>query len=117
MTTTNASRVPWMLLLLLSALWLGLLAGAAVGSAFVPPGSGLASGPAALAYGVIGAVLSALFVGIISTKIPMPTLRSCALVAVVLAATSAAYVGYRVHEQMKPPTASSPGAPTSTPPG
>jgi hypothetical protein len=104
-------------MLVLSALWLGLLAGTAVGSAFVSRGNGLASGPTALADGVVGAVLSALFVGILGTKIPMPRLRSCALVAVLLAATSAAYVGYRVHEQMKPPMSSSPGAATSTPPG
>lgn len=113
--TTNASRAPWVVLLVLCAVWLGLLAGTAVGSAFVPPGSGFAAGPTALAYGVVGAVLSALFVGILATKVPTPALRSCALVAVVLAATSAAYVGYRVHEQLKPPAASSPGAPTSTP--
>ena len=106
-----------MLLLVLSALWLGLLAGTALGSAFVPPGGRLASGPSALAYGVVGAAFSALFVGMLGKKIPMPTLRSCAIVAVLLAAISAAYVGYRVHEQMKPPMPSSPGAPTSTPSG
>jgi len=106
-----------MLLLVLSALWLGLLAGTALGSAFVPPGSGLASGPSALAYGAFGAVLSALFVSVLGTKIPMPRLRSCAIVAILLAAISAAYVGYRVHEEMKTPMPSSPGAPTSTPPG
>lgn len=53
--------------------------GTAVGSRFVPPGSGLAGPAIALGYGVIGAALAGVLAGLFAWKAPVTLLRRCGI--------------------------------------
>jgi hypothetical protein len=90
-------RLPWTVLIVLCALWLGLIAGTAIGARFVPAGIGFASAPTALGYGAVGALASAVLAGVLAVRLPVRTLRTCALVALGLALGLLAFLGYRVH--------------------
>ena len=84
-TATRFSRTLWVLLLILCSLWIGLVAGAAVGAnLFVPAGSGFAAGPTALGYGVVGALTAAFMAILLAWKLPVPSVRRLALLAVLL---------------------------------
>ena len=82
MTSPHAkppSRIGWALLVIFCLLIVGLTAGTAVGSRFVPPGSGLAGPAIALGYGVIGALLAGVLGGLLSWKAPVSVLRGCGI--------------------------------------
>ena len=89
-------RWPWVLLLLGSLAWLGLVAGMAVGAAwFVPAGSGLAGPAIALGFGLLGAAAGLALGGALAWKGAHALLRAAAAVAVVLALLTAGVVAWR----------------------
>lgn len=89
-------RWPFVVLLLGSFAWLGLVAGTAVGARwFVPEGSGLAGPAIALWYGVLGAVAGLAVGGSLVWKAAHSLLRAAAAVAVGLALLAAGLVVWR----------------------
>jgi uncharacterized membrane protein len=66
---------------------------------FVPPGSGLAAGPTALSYGVVGALAAVFFAVVLAWKLPARSVRQLALLAILLSALMAVFIGYRVWGQ------------------
>lgn len=73
------SRIVWALFVTFFLAVVGLIAGTAVGSRFVPAGSGLAGPAIALGYGVVGAVPAGLLGGLLGWKAPVPLLRRCGI--------------------------------------
>lgn len=92
-------RFGWAFLLLVCLFWVGLAIGTAIGSQFVPAGSGLGGPAIALGYGVVGAFLSLIIGGIIAWKASVPTVRVAALVAALLLAMAAGFAFWRAAEQ------------------
>ena len=87
------SRRWWGVLLVISFLWLGLLAGMALGARFfVPAGSGMAGPATALYYGLEGAVVCGLLSGLVIRKLEARQLRFLALVCATLSILSFAYI-------------------------
>ena len=58
---------------------MGLITGTAVGSRYVPVGSGLTAPAIALGYGVIGAALAGVLGGLLAWKAPVIVMRSCGI--------------------------------------
>jgi hypothetical protein len=96
-TTAPRRRWPFVLLLLASLAWLGLVAGTAAGAAwFVPKGSGLAGPAIALGYGVLGLIAGVALGAVLAWKAGHGLLRASAAVAVVLALLTAGAVVWRI---------------------
>ena len=97
MTTTpkQPKRFGWVLLLLICIFWVGLAVGTAIGAQFVPAGSGLAGPTIALAYGVLGAMLSLIVGGVIGWTTSVQTVRASALIAALLLALVVGYAFWR----------------------
>jgi len=90
-------RWPFVLLLLASLAWLGLVAGTAVGAAwFVPEGSGLAGPAIALGYGVLGVLVGVALGAVLGWKAGHGLLRTATVVAAVLALAAAGAIVYGV---------------------
>ena len=90
-------RWPFVLLLLVSFAWLGLVAGAAVGATWlVPEGSGLAGPAIALGYGVLGAAAGLVVGGVLAWKAGHGLLRAATVGAVGLALLAAGLVAWRL---------------------
>jgi hypothetical protein len=90
-------RWPFVLLLLASLAWLGLVAGTAVGAAwFVPEGSGLAGPAIALGYGVLGVLAGVALGAVLGWKAGHGLLRVATTVAVVLALLAAGVAVWRI---------------------
>ncbi len=94
-------RTLWSLLLVLCSLWLGLVAGTAIGGLFVPEGSGLAGPAIALGYGVMGALAGLALAIVFALKLPVRPLRLSALIALLLSALAVLLMGYRVVRQQR----------------
>jgi hypothetical protein len=92
-----ASRVLWVVVLVVCSLWIGFVVGTAAGARFfVPPGSGLAAGPAAMGYGVVAACVLAVLAGFMARQRSIRSLRSSARIASVLALLLFGWIVYRV---------------------
>lgn len=114
-TTAPRRRWPFVLLLLASLAWLGLVAGTAVGAAwFIPAGSGPAGPAIALGYGVLGFLLGLALGVVLGWKAGHGALRTATAVAVLLAVLTAGLVVWRIvaaqaertpGEPLAPPTA------------
>lgn len=90
-------RTLWTVLLILSLLWLGFVAGMVIaGRFFVPAGSGLAGPAIALGYGVSGAVAGAVLAGLFAWKLPARPLRLLTMAAILLSALTIAFIAFRV---------------------
>jgi len=90
-------RWPFVLLLLGSLAWLGLVAGTAAGAAwFVPEGSGLAGPAIALGYGVLGVAAGLALGGLLGWKAGHGLLRATTAVAAVLALLTVGLIGWRI---------------------
>ncbi len=101
-STTAPRRALWSVLLVLCSLWLGLVAGMAIGGRlFVPEGSGLAGPAIALGYGAMGALAGAVLSGLLAWKLPVRSLRLAAWIALLLSALAVLFIGYRVVEQQQ----------------
>lgn len=92
-------RWPFVLLLVVSLVWLGLVAGAAAGAAWlVPRDSGLAGGAMVLGYGVLGAAAGALLAGLLGWKVPHRALRTLTLVCALAALAVAGLAAWRMRD-------------------
>lgn len=90
------------MLLVLCSLWIGLVAGMAIGGLFfVPAGSGLAGPAIALGYGAMGAIAGLALAIVLALKLPVRPLRVAAVIALVLSALAVLFIGYRVAEQRR----------------
>lgn len=90
-------RWPFVLLLLASLAWLGLVTGTAAGAAwFVPEGSGLAGPAIVLGYGVLGLLVGVALGGVLGWRARLGLLRTAAAVAVVLALLAVGLVVWRI---------------------
>lgn len=98
-TPQQPKRFGWAFLLLVCLFWLGLAIGTAIGSQFVPSGSGMAGSVIALGYGVMCAFFSLAIGGLVAWKASVQTLRSTALVAGVVFAVLASLAGWRYATQ------------------
>ncbi len=95
--TAPHRRWPFVLPLLASLAWLGLVAGTAAGAArFVPAGSGLAGPAIALGYGVLGLLAGVALGAVLGWKGGHGLLRASAAVAVVLALLTVGAVVWRI---------------------
>jgi hypothetical protein len=105
-------RWPFVLLLLGSLAWLGLLAGVAAGATWwVPEGSGLAGPAIALGYGVLGAAAALVLGAALGWKAPHGLLRVVTAVTVALALLAAGWIGWRIAQGM--PATEAPSASSS----
>lgn len=95
--TTTPRRTPWVLLLILSGLWLGFLAGMALGGGIAASARAL-TGLATVACGAAGALVSALLCGFLSKRVPTDALRACALIALLFSLATGAHLAYRLHQ-------------------
>lgn len=94
--TTAPRRWPCIVVLLGSLVWLGLVAGAAAGAAWlVPEGSGLAGPAIALGYGVAGAAAGLVLGAALAWRAGYGLLRASAVVAAVLALVAVGAVAWR----------------------
>ena len=75
MESRTPRRWPWVLILIGSAAWIGLVVGTTFGATRVPEGSGLAGPAIALGYGVLGAGLLLVLAAVAAWKLPLPGLR------------------------------------------
>ncbi len=97
MSSTTRRRWPFVLLLLGSLAWLGLVAGTALGAAWlVPEGSGLAGPAVALGYGVVGTAGGLVLGGVLGWKASIGALRAAAMAAVLLALLAAGLLAWRI---------------------
>ena len=102
MTDQPAPRkAPWIALLLPFALIVGLLSGMLTGAQFVPRDTGLAAGPQVLFYGMIGMLVAVVFTTILARRLTASSLRTVALVAVVLSVALIAFVALKAAEKKK----------------
>ena len=93
----SVHRGLWLAVLILAAMWLGLIAGISIGARyFVPADSGLAGGPMALGYGAVGALVAGVIAGGLGVRGTPTSLRGGAVVALLLSIASVAYLVYRV---------------------
>ena len=76
--------------------FVGLVVGAAVGSAFVPQGSGMAGPAIVLWYGLGGSAVSLALGVVLALRAGAAALRTALLLAAVVAALAAAGIGYRL---------------------
>jgi hypothetical protein len=74
----------------------GFVAGALVGTAFVPAGSGMAGPPIVLGWGVGGLVLAAVTGLVLARRLPGPALRAALVIAFLMTSLAVAWVAYRV---------------------
>ena len=96
-TTAPRRRWPFILLIVASFAWLGLVTGTAAGAAwFVPEGSGLAGPAIALGYGVLGLLAGLALGAVLGWKAGHGLLRASAAVAVVLALLTVGAVVWRI---------------------
>jgi len=91
------ARRLWSAVLVSNTLWIGFVAGAAVGSRFVPRDPALAGGAMVLWYGLGGACAAAAAAALAIRTLAPRHVRTTAILALVVAATLASYIAYRAN--------------------
>lgn len=76
--------------------FVGLVVGAAAGSAFVPEGSAMAGPAIVLWYGLGGLLLSLAAGTALALRAGLATVRAALFVTAIVAALAASWIGYRV---------------------
>ena len=91
------ARRLWSAVLVSNTVWIGFVAGAAAGSRFVPRDAALSGGAMVLWYGLGGACAAAVAAALAIRTLAPRSIRSMAILALVVAATLASYIAYRAN--------------------